>query len=108
MGSADQMPRNLDARVEVVTPVEDAHAANEIDVVLTACLNDSRGAWELAADGTWHRIRPPEGEEPFSAQDALMARALEAEERAERAHLEDETLERVVRRRGRRSGSDTV
>jgi len=27
------MPRNLDARVEVVPlPVEDAHAANEIDV----------------------------------------------------------------------------
>jgi polyphosphate kinase len=106
MGSADLMPRNLDARVEVCTPVEDAHAANEVDVVLTACLNDTRGAWELHADGTWLRLRPPDGEEPYSAQDALIARALAAEERAERAHLADETLERVVRRRGRRSGPD--
>jgi polyphosphate kinase len=102
MGSADLMPRNLDARVEVVTPVEDAHAANEIDVVLTACLADTRGAWQLDADGTWHRIRP-DGE-PYSAQDALIVRALAAEDRAERAHLADETLERVVRRRGRQSG----
>jgi polyphosphate kinase len=90
----------------VCTPVEDAHAANEVDIVLRACLNDSRGAWELQADGTWLRIRPPEGEEPYSAQDALIARALAAAERAERAHLADETLERVVRRRGRRSGPD--
>ncbi len=105
MGSADLMPRNLDARVEVVTPVEDAHAANEIDVVLTACLADTRGAWELEPGGTWHRIR---GEEPYSAQDALIARALAAEDRAERAHLADETLERVVRRRGRRSGTGAV
>jgi polyphosphate kinase len=86
----------------VVTPVEDAHAANEIDVVLTACLADTSGAWQLDADGTWHRIRP-DGE-PYSAQDALIVRALAAEDRAERAHLADETLERVVRRRGRQSG----
>jgi polyphosphate kinase len=103
MGSADLMPRNLDARVEVVTPVEDAHAANEVDVVLTACLADTRGAWELEPGGTWHRIRPADGEELYSAQDALIARALAAEDRAERAHLADETLERVVR--GRRSGT---
>jgi polyphosphate kinase len=108
MGSADLMPRNLDARVEVVTPVEDAHAANEIDVVLTACLADTRGAWQLESDGTWQRLRPPDGEPPYSAQDALIARALAAEDRAERAHLADETLERVVRRRGRRSETGSV
>ena len=108
MGSADLMPRNLDARVEVCTPVEDPSAANEIDVVLTACLNDTRGAWELQPDGAWQRIRPAEGDEPYSAQDTLIARALAAEDRAERAHLADETLERVVRRRGRRSGSNGV
>jgi polyphosphate kinase len=108
MGSADLMPRNLDARVEVVTPVEDAHAANEVDVVLTACLNDNRACWELQAGGTWIRIRPADGEEERSAQDELMTRAVAAAERAARAHLADETLERVVRRRGRRSGSDAV
>ncbi len=90
------------------TPVEDPSAANEIDVVLTACLNDTCGAWQLQPDGAWQRIRPAEGDEPYSAQDTLIARALAAEDRAERAHLADETLERVVRRRGRRSGPNGV
>jgi polyphosphate kinase len=108
MGSADLMPRNLDGRVEVVTPVEDAHAANEIDVVLSACLHDNRGSWELMSDGTWERRRVAEGEPERSAQEELMARALAAADHAERATLADETLERVVRRRGRRSGSESV
>ena len=107
MGSADLMPRNLDARVEVVTPVEDAHAADEINEVLGACLSDNVRAWELQADGTWQRIRPADGAPERSAQDELMARALAAADRAERANLADETLERVVRRR-RRSGTETV
>ncbi len=65
MGSADLMPRNLDARVEVVHAGRGSRsAANEIDVVLTACLNDTRGAWQLQPDGTWQRIRPAEGDEP--------------------------------------------
>ena len=59
MGSADLMPRNLDARVEVVTPVEDAHAADEINDKFGACLSDNVRAWELQADGTWQRIRRP-------------------------------------------------
>jgi polyphosphate kinase len=108
MGSADLMPRNLDARVEVVTPVEDAHAANEIDVVLTACLHDNRACWELRSGGTWERRHVAEGEPERSAQDELMARALAAADRAERATLADDTLERVVRRRGRRSGSESA
>ena len=108
MGSADLMPRNLDARVEVVTPVEDAHAAHEVDVVLAACLHDNRACWELQPDGTWKRRHAAEGEPERSAQDELMARALAAAERAEQATLADETLERVVRRRGRRPGPESV
>jgi polyphosphate kinase len=109
MGSADLMPRNLDARVEVVTPVEDAHAAHEVDVVLQACLHDDRACWQLQRDGTWSRIHAPEGEPEHSAQSELMTRALAASERAEEAAtLADESLERVVRRRGRRPGTETV
>jgi polyphosphate kinase len=61
MGSADLMPRNLDSRVELVAPVEDAALKAELLDVLERCLADNAGSWELDAEGTWSR-RQPDGE----------------------------------------------
>ena len=72
MGSADLMPRNLDSRVELVTPVEDAALKAEMLDVLERCLADNANSWELDSDGTWVR-REPDGE-LRNAQDELMAR----------------------------------
>jgi polyphosphate kinase len=55
MGSADLMPRNLDSRVELVAPVEDAELRAEMLDVLERCLADNVNSWELDADGTWTR-----------------------------------------------------
>jgi polyphosphate kinase len=71
MGSADLMPRNLDSRVELVAPVEDAAAKAELLDVLERCLADSASSWELRPDGTWERQRP--NGEQRSAQEELMA-----------------------------------
>jgi polyphosphate kinase len=76
IGSADLMPRNLDRRVEVLAPVEDARLRKRIDGVLDALLADTRFSWELGADGRWSRVRPPTGEEPVSAQELLMREAV--------------------------------
>ena len=38
MGSADLMPRNLDHRVEVVTPVDDPALQSELSATLDAAL----------------------------------------------------------------------
>jgi polyphosphate kinase len=75
LGSADLMPRNLDRRVEVLAPVEDARLRARIDGVLDALLGDTRYAWELGPDGQWARRRPGAGETPQSAQELLMAQA---------------------------------
>jgi polyphosphate kinase len=72
MGSADLMPRNLDSRVELVAPVEDAAVKAELLDVLERCLADNAGAWELGADGSWTR-REPDGE-VRNAHEELMAR----------------------------------
>jgi polyphosphate kinase len=72
MGSADLMPRNLDSRVELVAPVEDAALKAEMLDVLERCLADNASSWELGADGCWKRRRP-DGE-LRSAQEELMAR----------------------------------
>jgi polyphosphate kinase len=55
IGSADLMPRNLDSRVELVTPIEDAALRTEVLDVLERCFAENANAWELDADGAWTR-----------------------------------------------------
>jgi polyphosphate kinase len=55
MGSADLMPRNLDSRVELVTPVEDAALREELLDVLERSFADNANSWELDGEGTWKR-----------------------------------------------------
>ncbi|MDQ6842276.1 MAG: polyphosphate kinase 1, partial [Actinomycetota bacterium] len=54
-GSADLMPRNLDTRVELLTPVEDVELQAEIEDTLERCLADNTNAWTLGPDGKWVR-----------------------------------------------------
>jgi polyphosphate kinase len=80
-GSADLMPRNLDRRVEVLAPVEDAKLRTRVAGVLDALLADTRFAWELGPDGGWSRVDPSPGKKRVSAQELLMQRALKRAKR---------------------------
>ena len=55
IGSADLMPRNLDKRVELLTPVEKEDLQAELEDTLERCLADDTFAWTLDADGVWLR-----------------------------------------------------
>ena len=55
IGSADLMPRNLDTRVELLTPVEDEELQAELADTLERCLADDTFAWTLDRDGRWTR-----------------------------------------------------
>jgi polyphosphate kinase len=72
LGSADLMPRNLDHRIEIVTPVEDARARREIDRVFTVLLDATAHTWALGPDGHWQPVRPKKGERAKEAQTVLM------------------------------------
>jgi polyphosphate kinase len=72
IGSADLMPRNLDTRVELLTPVEDEHLRADLVDTLDRCFADEANAWELGQDGTW--TRRSDGENPRSVQRELMRR----------------------------------
>ena len=74
MGSADLMPRNLYNRVELVVPVEDERAREELLDLLERGFADETNTWELQADGRWVR-RQPDGDEPRSLQRELVERA---------------------------------
>jgi polyphosphate kinase len=75
MGSADMMPRNLDSRVELVAPVEDAGLRAEMIDVLERCLADNSNAWELDDDGEWRRTVRGEDEPRRDVQAELRERA---------------------------------
>ena len=53
IGSADLMTRNLESRVEVLTPVEDRSLQEELGKVFEVQLNDHRNAWDMQGDGTY-------------------------------------------------------
>jgi polyphosphate kinase len=102
LGSADMMPRNLDSRVEVLVPVEDTALQAEIDFLLETSLSDTRSSFQLQPDGAWERRRPAPGEPERSAQEELMARALEAARVADEEADREEAAERIVRAAKRR------
>jgi polyphosphate kinase len=74
IGSADWMPRNLDRRVEAVTPVEDRAIAQELKNILDILLTDNRQAWELQSDGSYRQRHPATSDREQSAQQILMER----------------------------------
>jgi polyphosphate kinase len=84
MGSADIMERNLDNRVELVVPVDDPAARDELLDALDRAFTDEDGSWELEADDTWARVLPQDPENPRGLQRGLMelhaARAREADQ----------------------------
>lgn len=55
LGSADLMPRNLDRRVEMLYPIEDAKLASYLQEVLNTYLQDTANARIMLPDG--HYIR---------------------------------------------------
>jgi polyphosphate kinase len=71
IGSADLMPRNLDTRVELVTPVDDPALRDDLLDTLERSLADDTNSWDLGPDNVWRR-RSQQGHEPRSVQRELM------------------------------------
>ncbi|MGB0562428.1 MAG: polyphosphate kinase 1 [Spirulinaceae cyanobacterium] len=78
IGSADWMRRNLDRRVEAVTPIENPDLRQDLQEILGIMLADNRQAWELQPDGSYVQRRPPSDEQTRSCHKQLMALALES------------------------------
>jgi polyphosphate kinase len=76
IGSADWMPRNLDRRVEAITPVEDSEIAKDLQEILGVMLADNRQAWDLQPDGRYIQRRPAAECPQSSSQKILMEMAL--------------------------------
>jgi polyphosphate kinase len=79
IGSADWMKRNLDRRVEAVTPVEDPALRTELGFILDSMLADNRRRWTMNPDGSYTQVWPDPDEPERDAQAELMKRTTEQE-----------------------------
>ena len=97
IGSADWMPRNLDRRVEAVTPVEDRSIHPRLQALLETCLADNRQAWELRSDGVYVQRTP--GDEAERATHRLLLRDPWGSEVAEKMMLRTPDAQRAAETR---------
>jgi polyphosphate kinase len=77
IGSADWRGRNLNERVELITPIEEPALQQRLLRLLETALSDNRLAWDLEAEGSY-RLRYPESpDQERNFHDLLIAQAQE-------------------------------
>jgi polyphosphate kinase len=72
IGSADLMKRNLESRVEVVTPIEDPNCQKRLREIIDIQLSNKRSVWDMQSDGTYIKRQPEKGDDPRTVQEILI------------------------------------
>ena len=75
IGSADWMKRNLDRRVESISPVTDDGIKTELGRILDVYEQDNASRWDCGPDGVYQRRRPKDGESKRASQEVFMEMA---------------------------------
>ncbi|WP_428387739.1 polyphosphate kinase 1 [Mucisphaera sp.] len=78
IGSADWMYRNLNNRVECITPIEDHAARRKLAEIIDIMRHDQRQAWDMQPDGSYIQRQPdpnnPRPEATLGTHQTLMDR----------------------------------
>ncbi len=75
IGSADIMKRNLEERVEVITPVEPEDLRTKLREILDVQLSNQRSGWDMQADGTYIQRKASGRAEQAGSQEILIQQA---------------------------------
>jgi polyphosphate kinase len=82
ISSADWMSRNLDRRVELMTPIDDPGCHQKLKGILEVYFQDTVKARHLRPDGTYVRRKPSRRIKGIRGQELLYQRSLESVRRA--------------------------
>ena len=85
ISSADWMPRSLDRRIELLTPIEDTASKRKLIEILATYFQDNQNAWKLMPDGSYDRLEPGPGHSRLRAQKLLYQSAVDSVKAAELA-----------------------
>jgi len=75
IGSADWMHRNLDARVEALTPIEHPSLKEYLNFHLQLILSDNQQRWIMKQNGNYKKVKRDKNEKKISTHNTLMNHA---------------------------------
>lgn len=96
MSSADWMPRNLDRRVEILFPVENAKLKDELIHILDIQMKDTLKAHIMKPDGTYEKI-DLRGKTRLSAQEYFCKEAIKKANKKSNKKEDRRTFEPMTR-----------
>jgi polyphosphate kinase len=79
------MHRNLDARVEMLAPIEHPALKRYLQFILNICLRDNNQRWIMKPNGKYKRVKRKKEERKISTHDVLMAHTKELTDPVPRA-----------------------
>lgn len=72
IGSADWMHRNLDARVEVLAPIENPELKRYLAFMMSVYLNDNLQRWVMKSNGQYEKVKKSKAGKKLSSQQFFM------------------------------------
>jgi len=75
LSSADSMKRNLEARVEILCPIEAPDLMQELRAILDIQLNDPCAAWDMKSDGSYSQRSCKNEDTPCGTHQQMIERA---------------------------------
>ncbi len=99
IGSADLMKRNLEKRVEVITPIEEVQLIKQLREILDLQLSDNRGAWDMQPDGTYIQRKPAAKSKPKSAQQLSIQKSGKRYAEAKRQFKKQKYNKKIAKRK---------
>jgi polyphosphate kinase len=103
IGSADLMKRNLESRVEVITPVEDSEMREDLRLLLDIQLADQRCAWDMQENGSY-RQRMPQNSGDSGCHETLIELA-ESRLAAKATHKQKKWRKKLIKMQGQLADS---